>query len=102
MFDQAELANLPDVALSERVLELFAEMQRVHAELMCTVAAWDAKGAWRADGAVDPRAWLSSRASMTKPEALRMVRSARLLRQHERTAKALASGVVAPSQVDAL
>jgi hypothetical protein len=102
MFDKAELANLPDVVLSERVLELSAALERVQAELLCAVAVWEAKGAWQADGAVDPRAWLSSRARMTKQEAHRVVRSARLMQRHDRTAKAVASGTVTPSQVDAL
>jgi hypothetical protein len=102
VFGTEALADLPDVVLSERVLELAEQMERVHAELLRAVAVWDGKRSWAADGAIDARAWLSSRARMTKNEAGRVVRSARLLRRHARTAEALASGAIAPAHVDAL
>jgi hypothetical protein len=102
MFDHAALLDQPDVALSERVVELAAECERLQAELLLTVAAWDGRRAWAADGAVDPRAWLSARAPMTGRDAHRVVRSARLLRRHDRTAKTLAAGDITTPHVDAL
>jgi hypothetical protein len=102
MFGTAGLVDLPDVALSDRVLEIAAEVERAKAALLRAVAAWDGSGAWRADGALDPQAWLSARARMTRDEAHRVVRSARLLRRHEQTEKAVAASAVTVSQVDAL
>jgi hypothetical protein len=102
VFDASALRDWSDEALSARVLELAAELERLQAELVATVAAWDGRRAWAADGALDPRAWLTYRAPMGRGDAARVVRSGRLVRRHEQTAKALAAGDISAAHVDAL
>src|SRR5689334_9385458 len=89
-------------ARTERLLELRALQERLDAEMIRCVAGWDAAAAWAEDPALGPKSWLASRARMTRPEADRLVASARLVQQHDATAAALAAGEVSPSQVQAL
>jgi hypothetical protein len=48
---------------------------------------------WSADGANTPTSWLMHHGQMTSIDAARLVRNARLVHAHERTAKLLDSGV---------
>jgi hypothetical protein len=89
-------------ARTKRLLELRALQERLDAEMIRCVAGWDAAAAWAEDSALGPTSWLASRARMTRPEASRLVSSARLVREHDATADALAAGEVSPRQVDAL
>jgi hypothetical protein len=89
-------------ARSARLLELLAARERLEAELLRCVGEWDAARAWASDGACNPVAWLAYRAPVTKSDAVRLVRGARLARDHERTAKLLASGDVSSAHIDVL
>ncbi|MFO7590088.1 MAG: hypothetical protein R6X23_04215, partial [Acidimicrobiia bacterium] len=64
------------------------------AQVLARLAEWEVSGAWAEGGAPSPVAWLVHRASITTHRAAGLVRSARLLRAHERTAKALDAGDV--------
>jgi hypothetical protein len=63
---------------------------------------WDASRAWADDGAWTPQAWLTHRAPMTKSDATRLVRTARVVREHDRTAKLLAAGDVSSAHVEVM
>lgn len=89
-------------ARSDRLLELQELVERVDAEAIRCAAAWDAVAAWAEDSVLGPRSWLASRASMTDPAANRLLRSARLLRDHDHTAEALAAGDITVAHVHAL
>ena len=89
-------------ARSQRLLELLEARDRLDAEVLCLVGEWDARRDWAEDGALNPASWLAHRAPVTKADALRMVRSARLARAHERTAKSLAAGDVSAAHVDVI
>ena len=86
-------------ALSELVVGLAAVVERAEAELLRVVGEWDAAGAWELEGAASPASWLAARIPRTRPEAVTLVRSPRLVRRHERTAKALAAGDISVSHV---
>jgi hypothetical protein len=86
-------------SLSELVVGLAGVVERAEAELVRVVGEWDAVGAWELDGAVTPASWLAARIPRTRPEAVTLVRSARLVRQHARTGKALAAGDISVSHV---
>jgi hypothetical protein len=92
--DVAALTELPDTVLSERVVELVGEVERLQARLLEAVAVWDGRRAWAADGAVDPRAWLTHHTPLTRRDANQLVRTARHLRRHDLTRTALADGDV--------
>ncbi len=89
-------------ARSDRLLELQRLAERVDAEAIRCAAAWDAVAAWAEDSVLGPRSWLASRASMTDSAANRLLRSARLLRDHDHTAEALAAGDITVAHVHAL
>src|SRR6185369_15534159 len=65
-------------------------------------ATWDGAGAYTEDGALSPIGWLVHRTPLSKARAHRLVRGARLVRRHERTAKALAAGDISSGHVDVL
>jgi Domain of unknown function (DUF222) len=88
-------------AHTERLLELRELQERLDAEMVRCVADWDA-AAWAEGTALGPKSWLASRARMTRPEADRLHKSARLVRDHEATARALAGGAVSARHVEAL
>jgi hypothetical protein len=97
-----ESLDVADVVLSQRMIDLLAAGERLQAEVIRTCAAWDGRRAWAADGALDPRAWLTHHTPASKHDASSLVRNARLVRKHERTAKALAAGDVSVAHVDVL
>jgi len=92
-------AGWPAEAQSERVRGLADLRERVEAELVRAVAQWDAERAWEADGALHPASWLANRTPMTRAAASQLVRCARLVREHDATAEALAAGTVTAAHV---
>jgi hypothetical protein len=95
-------AGWSGVAQSERVSGLARMVERAQAELIRATSTWDGAGAWAEDGATSPVAWLAQRVRIAGGGAARLVRSARLVRRHERTAKALASGDITSGHVEVL
>jgi hypothetical protein len=89
-------------ARSARLLELLHARERVEAETLHCLGEWDAAKDWADDGAFTPRAWLVHRAPVTKSEAARLIRAARLAQRHARTAKLLAAGDVSSAHVDVM
>ncbi|MFO7591518.1 MAG: DUF222 domain-containing protein, partial [Acidimicrobiia bacterium] len=89
-------------ARSADLVELLDASERLQAQVLARLAEWEVSGAWAEDGAPSPVAWLVHRASITTHRAAGLVRSARLLRAHERTAKALDAGDVRTEHVDLL
>ena len=89
-------------ALSDRMLAVAAERERLEAEFVRLSAEWDARGAWGDDGFVSASAWLAANARMAKAAAGRLLRTARHVHRFEATADALADGVVTTEKVDAL
>ena len=105
--DQRELASesragWPVAALSQRVVDLAGIAERNEADLMCALGQWDAQGCWAEDGALNGASWLAQHTPMSRAKARRLLRAARLLREHEATAAALASGAVSSVQVDSI
>ncbi len=95
-------AGWPGAAQSARVVDLARIAERAHAEMLRTVGQWDAEGLWAEDGAVSAASWLATHTTMSRAEATRLVRAARLLREHETTAAALASGAISCTQIETL
>ena len=89
-------------ALSELVVELAEVVERAEAVLLRVVGEWDAVGAWELEGAASPASWLAAWIPRTRPAAVGLVRDARLVRRHERTAQALAAGEITVSHVETM
>jgi hypothetical protein len=91
-----------DAALSEQLTGMLDQLERLHAAVMSCAASWDGRGVWAVEGAPTPQSWLVENGSMTRPSATRLARTARHLRGHERTAKALFAGDVKVEHVEAI
>jgi hypothetical protein len=97
-----ERAGWPAIAQSERVAGLAQVVERAQAELVRATATWDGAVAYADDGALSPIAWLLHHTRMSEARADRLVRCARLVRRHDRTAKVLAAGDVTSGHVEVL
>lgn len=93
------LAGLPTCVQSTSVRELAALRDRVDAELIRSVGQWDVEGCWADDGAASPAAWLTEHAGLRRGDARRLLRTARLVREHDATADALANGEISATAV---
>src|SRR3984893_4156999 len=83
-------------------LELLAARERVEAKLLQTVGVLAASGEWSADGSSSATSLLGDSGGVSSVEASRLVRNARLVRAHDRTAKLLDAGDVTTAHVDAM
>jgi hypothetical protein len=93
--DELESADLPT-----RLRALHRAAARLHAELLRTTAEFDARGDWKADGAVSAAAWVRHAVRVSDGAAREQVRTGRLLRDLlPETAAALASGDVGVEHV---
>jgi hypothetical protein len=106
VFDVDELAgedrsNWSGGARLARLVELRAVQERLDAEVLRAIGDCDAVDAWHDDclGAVS---WLASKAGLVPGAAARLVRTARFVRRHSQTAKALYSGDVSVPHVEML
>ncbi|HWH33187.1 MAG TPA: DUF222 domain-containing protein [Egibacteraceae bacterium] len=88
--DPCELA---DVELAERLVELEREIARLTAAQLAALAAFDARGAYQADGCGSAASWLRKMARVAPGDAAARVRAARRLRDEQpHVAAALADG----------
>ncbi|MFA5885771.1 MAG: DUF222 domain-containing protein, partial [Acidimicrobiia bacterium] len=87
-------------ARSEVVLELLGARERLDAVILAVTGEWDADQAWALDGALSPVAWLAHRCPVTRQDASTLVRTARHVAAHEKTAKALDAGDISAAHVE--
>ncbi len=95
-------AGWPGAALSERLVELSALQERLDAEWLRCAGQWDAAKAWSEDGAVSASSWLASHTDVTRPNAVRKVRTARFAFRHAATGDALADGRLSSANAETL
>jgi hypothetical protein len=91
-----------DVALSDRMLAVAVERERLEAEWVRLTAEWDARGAWGGDGYASASGWLAANARMSRPAAGRLLRSARHVHRFGRTGEALTDGTVTTDKIEIL
>lgn len=77
---------------SAALVEMLAVRERLDAVILALAAEWDRDRSWELDGARSPVAWLAHRTAMTRQDASSLVRTARHVRTHDATAKALDAG----------
>ncbi len=75
---------------------------RLDARIAVAVAAVDAAGSWEADGATSTVAWLADRGGLTRRQAGRTARRARLTARLPHTHAAWADGALTSGQVEAV
>ena len=77
---------------SDVLVSVLGVRERLDAVIVAITAEWDRDKSWELDGARSPVAWLAHRAPLTRQDASVLVRTARFVRTHEQTAKALDVG----------
>ena len=77
---------------SDVLVGLLGVRERLDAVILAVTAEWDRDKSWELDGARSPVAWLAHRAPLTRQDASSLVRTARFVRTHDQTAKALDTG----------
>ncbi|MFN8035948.1 MAG: DUF222 domain-containing protein [Acidimicrobiia bacterium] len=90
---------------ARRVVRLLAQRERIEAELLGSLGECLADGSWAADagiGPLTPVAWLVHRGELLRGDAIRLVRSARLCRDHEPIGSSLASRRIRTDHVHTL
>jgi hypothetical protein len=92
-------ASLPACSVRRDLRELLTATNRLHAELVRRVAAFDATRSSGADGYRTTRAWLRVFGRLSHAGATRLVRAARLLGGLPRLADAAAKGAVSAEHV---
>ena len=89
-------------AQTARLLELRAMQERLDAEMARAVGTWDGAAAWAEESALGPVSFLAWKGSMPRSAAHKLLRTARLARDHDLTGRALATGEITVPHVDAL
>ncbi len=84
--------ELPDAALSELLVELDVEWNRIQAGRVAVLGVWDARLAWAADGAQSGAGWVAARTEQARGAVSSEIRVARGLRAMPVTEKAFLSG----------
>ena len=87
-------------ARSDDLVDLLAARERLDAVILAVVGAWDGEQAWALDGALSPVAWLAHRCAVTRQDASKLVRTARHVAKHDKTAKALDGGDITAAHVE--
>src|SRR3954447_755698 len=78
-------------ACAADLIELRGIHERVEGEVIRAVAACDAADAWQSD-CLNAVSWLASKTGLVRNAAARLVKTARFVTRHPRTAKALDLG----------
>ncbi len=88
--------------VGDTVIEAGAARYGAEVDLTMAVASLDAIKAWAADGSRSPITWLCWRLGITRLDAARLLRRARLVRRLDRIADALAVGKLSLGAADLL
>jgi hypothetical protein len=84
-----------------RLVEVRQVQERLDAEVLRLVGDCDAVDAW-SEACLGPVSWLAAHCGIVRGAASRLIRTARFVRRHERTAKALDAGDVSVPHVELL
>ena len=101
-FEASDLDALSDEELTAQVLRSQRLRCRLEAAEAATLARWDARRCWAADGAKSGRAWLTAKLQIPAPVAGQRLRHARGLRAMPAIATAWAKGEIDRSHVTTL
>lgn len=100
--DPSDLSTWSDAALCDEVRARAAAAERAQAELARVSGVWLRRQAWRSESALSSRGWLAEHTPMTRASAARLCATARLVHDHEQTAKSLDVGDVTLAHVEVL
>jgi len=100
--DAALLESLSPDELCDSMCQLAGVVNATTAALFEQVAAYDRRGLWRADGAVDMAAWLVGALAIDRRTALDWVAKAHALARLPETAAAFAEGRISGDQLRSL
>jgi len=89
-------------ALSDRLVQLVELRERLDVEVTRLTSEWDRKRAWEVDGSLSAVSWLAYRTPISRPQARRIIQSARMVNDHPDLGTALAAGDIATGHLEAL
>ena len=84
------------------IVAAFAVLDRLEAKIAAAVASFDIAGDWAVDGSLSPQIWLRMHANLSRPDANRVVDTARRMSQLPETSRAWSEGKVSSGQVEAV
>ena len=100
--DRPDFNTWSDAALCDEMRERSVAVERAQAELTHLAGIWLDRQAWRSESGLSSRSWLAEHTPMTRASAAKLCTTARLVRRHEQTAKALDVGDVTVAHVEVL
>lgn len=100
--DAEDVTSLPDAVLRDELAELVVTVNRLHAQVLRRVAAFDARGLAGADGCRSAKAWLRAFGRLSEALAGAWVKAARLLRELPALAEAFSTGDASVEHVNRL
>src|SRR3954469_22692234 len=93
-------SELTDGQLGDRIVGVETSIQQLTCERARLIGEFEARGAYRADGALTPRAWLGHKLRMTPGDAAIARRAGRTVREVPALAEAFAEGRTTARHVD--
>src|SRR3954451_15877941 len=96
----ANLRELTDGQLGERIVAVETSLQQLTCERARLIGEFEPRGAYRADGALTARAWLEHRLRMSPADAAIARRAGRTVRESPALADAFAEGRTTARHVD--
>jgi len=96
---EVDLGSLTGDELSAHIRGLDRRRNQHDAALLESVAAWDARQQWAADGSLSAATWLASRCEMSRSSAAVLVRTSRRLRDMPLTADRARRGDLGSAKV---
>ena len=90
------------VVHGDDVRAAYAEVRRAMAEALMVLAQFDAHGGWEVEGFASSVTWLAANAHLTRSDAAREVRNARLTHTYPAVGHALTAGQIAPAHLTQL
>src|SRR3954453_22363578 len=97
---RVDVRELTDGELGDRIVAVEACIQQLTCERARLIGEFEARGAYRADGALTPKAWLQHKLRMTPGDAAIARRAGRTVRESPALADAFAEGRTTARHVD--
>src|SRR3954447_25845886 len=92
--------SLTDGQLGEQIVAAFTARERATHVLAALVGEFEARGAYRQDGALTPKAWLEHKLRVSPGDATMLRRLGRTVRELPAVAEAFAAGATTARHVD--
>jgi len=97
-----DLSGVDDDELCALLRDASAEVNQAQVRRLAVAAEWDRRQAWASDGAYNGRCWLAHECTLSRSEAYRVLRTAKVVASAPLVAAAVADGTLAVSKAEVL